>query len=162
MLSSDMLKFAEPIGPGQIVDRQSLVSMPSGYAKILLSKQEQEVSIRVITFEERYNSKESVLKTSSKVFLALGTQVVEAEERFILAQDDNEPVSKKWIHVLDRNRLKSDKTTNEILQVCVFSSVSLGGGNKTLIGMVHIAFEEIQRMLPVPSNKFVTSGWYKV
>uniref|UniRef100_H2YD48 C2 domain-containing protein n=1 Tax=Ciona savignyi TaxID=51511 RepID=H2YD48_CIOSA len=161
MLDATMVKFAEPIGPGQIVDRKSLVTLPSGYAKVLMSKAGSEISVRVLTFQEKYNTKSSTFKTSIKVYLAIGQQVIEAEERSIHGHEDNDvSVAKKLVHVLDKSKLKADSESSEVLQVCLFSAIS--GRGKDPLGMIHIAFGEIYRMLPVQSNKFVTSAWYKV
>ncbi|CAK8688865.1 unnamed protein product [Clavelina lepadiformis] len=159
-MDSTIMKFVEPLGPGQIVDRQSLAALPCGYAKINMYNHMTELRVHVADFQETYCNSATSLDAiiSIKGFLSVENEVLKGQETFNAQKELSNALLVFEKSSANDSAFQEVTKTKEILQICVYFQRKNNRG-KSFIGMIHISLDEIW------SHDFISpyeAAWYKV
>lgn len=149
MMDQNLIKFVEPIGLGQIVDRSSLVAVAVGYVQVSIQNSTTEILVKVR--EARGMDSIALSNCMIKTYVWHNGQVFAGEE-IVEESDENRNRTLKNKYSTKRRsssggafRFKKhhcmESDVDGILQICVFTLTSGTIHRKNFLGTVHIALK---------------------
>nr|XP_039260289.1 uncharacterized protein LOC120336637 [Styela clava] len=185
MLDANLISFVEPIGPGQIVDRESLVALPVGYLQISIENSCDQLVTKILAargigapeFEENDLCNfllKSYIWQNGEVLagaedLATQTGTLGRKTRSLtkgssLKRGHPGSCSFSFRKQQSENGMKNDKIVDAILQVCVYKASKGTVKRKTFLGTVHIALKYLTSNQPRNTTECLSGrdDWFKI
>jgi len=170
-----MMSFVEPLGHSQIVDRQSLASLPVGYIKLTITDDSRALKVKMTDFMKTLTKKPSgnlrsqtlVAQVSVKGYLASSNIVFESKAT---ADQSTNSGGKACTLMFDKKEIVSSLgkcqqlndlqtlETHQMLQVCVFTYPT-PYRMKTFLGTVHVSISDMRLCC---EGNFTLSSYYKI